>query len=70
MIGVNGFDQFVNQLESDPLSFITLLWRSSSTLDNTNVYCCCLQEVLLFPAMKPHEDVVEPPVRVADDVAS
>lgn len=29
-----------------------------------------IKEVLLFPAMKPHEDVVEPPVRAADDVAS
>ena len=28
------------------------------------------QEVLLFPAMKPHEDVIEPPVRAADDTAS
>ncbi|KAG0618883.1 hypothetical protein M758_4G098400 [Ceratodon purpureus] len=29
-----------------------------------------IKEVLLFPAMKPHEDVIEPPVRAADDVAS
>lgn len=33
--------------------------------------CACSyveQEVLLFPAMKPHEDVIEPPVRAGDDV--
>ncbi|XP_024391569.1 lysine--tRNA ligase [Physcomitrium patens] len=29
-----------------------------------------IKEVLLFPAMKPHEDVIEPPVRAADDSAS